>query len=359
MTDPKGRVALGMSGGVDSAAAAAVLLADGWEVEGVTCIFHDDDATDAAVRDASAVCARLGIHHTVRDSRAAFEARVIAPFVRDYAAGLTPSPCVGCNASVKVPELIAVADELGCSHVATGHYARIAQRADDGRFMVRSALDDRKDQSYMLALLTQKQLGRLLLPLGGATKLAVRAMAEDLALPVASKPESQDICFVPGDYADFLAERGVEGAPGDIVDAAGAVLGRHQGLHRYTVGQRKGLGIGGAPRPYFVVEKDAAENRLVVGFQEEARIRGVVVGGMNWQATEAPEEPLPCMVKLRYRSTPCACTVEPRADGTAFARLESPQPTTAPGQCAVFYAGTTVLGGGGIIDVVRESAEGR
>lgn len=350
---PKGRVALGMSGGVDSSAAAVVLMADGWEAVGVTCVFHDDARSEAAVRDAAAVCRRLGIPHTVRDSTAVFQRCVVEPFVRDYATGLTPSPCVGCNATCKVPELLVAADELGCSHVATGHYARIAQRKDDGRFLLRTALDDAKDQSYMLALLSQEQLSRLLLPLGGATKLAVRAVADDAGLPVAQKPESQDICFVEGSYADFLESRGVTGTPGEIVDAAGRVLGEHQGLFRYTVGQRKGLGIGGAPEPYFVVEKRPDENRLVVGFKDEAFIRGVEVGSVRWQSIAPPEEPLPCMVKLRYRSIPCACTVEPRTDGGAFVRLESPQPTTAPGQCAVFYAGTTVLGGGVIAGVAR------
>lgn len=346
-------VAVGMSGGVDSSVAAAVLLTDGWEVVGVTCVFQDDDRSAAAVRDAAAVCARLGVRHVVRDSTALFEACVVSPFVQDYARGVTPSPCVGCNARCKIPELLAAADEADCAFAATGHYARVSRRESDGRFMVRTALDDAKDQSYMLSLLSQEQLSRLMLPLGGATKLAVRSMADDMGLPVAHKPESQDICFVEGDYADFLAQRGVMGAPGDIVDAKGRVLGRHDGLLRYTVGQRKGLGIGGAPEPYFVVEKRPGENRLVAGFRRDTFITGVVTGSVNWQAVEAPTEPLPCMVKLRYRSVPCACTVLPRSDGGATVRLESPQPTTAPGQYAVFYAGTTVLGGGVIMDVER------
>lgn len=356
MQESERRVALGMSGGVDSAVSAAVLAADGWDVVGVTCAFQNDERSAAAARDAAAVCARLGIPHVVRDSAATFARCVVGPFVRDYARGLTPSPCVGCNATCKVPELLAAADELGCSHAATGHYARIARREADGRFLVRTALDDRKDQSYMLALLSQEQLARLVLPLGGTTKLAVRTLAEDWGLPVAQKPESQDICFVEGDYADFLEAHGVCGTAGDIVDAEGRVLGRHRGLHRYTVGQRKGLGIGGAPEPYFVVEKRPDRNELVVGFKDEARIGGVTVDGLNWQAFERLDAALPCMVKLRYRSAPCACTVEPRDDGTVFVRLESPQPTTAPGQYAVFYRGTTVLGGGAIAAVARTEA---
>lgn len=346
-------VAVGMSGGVDSSVAAAVLLAAGRQVVGVTCVFQDDERSAAAVRDAAAVCRRLGVRHVARDCTAAFEERVVEPFVRDYARGVTPSPCVGCNARCKIPELLAAADEAGCAQAATGHYARIARRESDGRFMVRTALDDAKDQSYMLSLLSQEQLSRLVLPLGGTTKLAVRALADELGLPVAHKAESQDICFVPNDYASFLAARGVAGEPGEIVDTAGRVVGRHRGLFRYTVGQRKGLGIGGAPEPYFVVEKRPEENRLVAGFRRETSISGVEVGLVNWQAREAPDGPLPCMVKLRYRSVPCACTVLPREDGGVSVRLESPQPTTAPGQYAVFYAGTTVLGGGVIMGVER------
>ena len=353
MSESKGRVALGMSGGVDSSASAAVLLSEGWGVVGVTCVFQDDERSEAAVRDARAVCERLHIPHVVRDSTTTFEQCVVAPFVEGYARGITPSPCVGCNASCKIPELIAVADEHGCDRVATGHYARIAQHAESGRYMVRTALDDAKDQSYMLSLLSQEQLSRLLLPLGGVTKLAVRTMAEDLCLPVAHKPESQDICFVPGDYADFLGARGVEGEPGSIVDTTGREVGRHRGLHRYTIGQRKGLGIGGAPEPYFVVAKDMERNQLVVGFKDEAFVRSVQTGGMNWQAISGIEEPLPCMCKLRYRSVPCACTLFPASDDTVHVRLETPQPITAPGQYAVFYAGTTVLGGGVIMAVER------
>ena len=346
------RVALGMSGGVDSAVSAALLMRAGYEVVGVTCRFTDDAAADRAAGDAAAVCARLGLRHVERDCAALFESAVVQPFVDAYAAGLTPSPCVGCNACCKLPSLLAAADELGCESVATGHYARIAQLADNGRYVVKCALDARKDQSYMLALLSQEQLARLVLPLGGTTKAEVRVLAADLGLPVAEKPESQDVCFIEGDYRAFLRARGVDDRPGAIVDCAGAVLGRHDGLANYTLGQRKGIGVA-APEPYYVVEKRVETRELVVGFADETLIGSVVVGGMNWQAYPALGESYDAMVKLRYRSRPCACIIEPEDDQRVSLALRSPQPTTAPGQYAVLYDGDTVLGGGMIEEVVH------
>ena len=344
------RVALGMSGGVDSAVSAALLMRAGCQVVGVTCRFHDDEASDRAEADAAAVCALLGIRHVVRKSMAAFERCVVAPFVDSYARGLTPSPCVSCNACCKIPALLDAAAEHGCDRIATGHYARIARLTDSGRFVVKTALDARKDQSYMLALLSQEQLARLVLPLGAMTKADVRIIAADLGLSVAEKPESQDNCFVEGDYRDFLRARGVEDAPGDIVDCAGRVLGRHDGLANYTVGQRKGIGIA-APEPYYVVEKRAASGQLVVGFADEALIGAVRVGAMNWQACDAPVEPRGAMAKLRYRSRPVACIMEPEGGQRVRIALQTPQPTTAPGQYAVMYRGDTVLGGGMIEEV--------
>ena len=249
-----GRIALGMSGGVDSAVSAALLMRAGYEVVGVTCRFRDNAATERAAADAAAVCSQLGIRHETPECVGEFERCVVEPFVSSYAAGLTPSPCVGCNARCKMPALVRVADELGCDRIATGHYARIARLSDSGRFVVKRALDARKDQSYMLSLLSQEQLARLVLPLGAMTKAEVRVIAADLGLVVAEKAESQDNCFIEGDYRPFLRARGVEDAPGDIVDRMGNVLGCHEGLANYTVGQRKGIGVAG-PEPYYVVEK--------------------------------------------------------------------------------------------------------
>ncbi|MDR2721617.1 MAG: tRNA 2-thiouridine(34) synthase MnmA, partial [Coriobacteriaceae bacterium] len=239
----KPRIALGMSGGVDSAVSAALLMRAGYEVVGVTCLFFDDETALGAQADAKAVCDLLGIAHVVWDCAPAFEAAVIEPFVGDYASGLTPSPCVSCNARCKIPSLIACADSLACAWVATGHYARVARLTKNNRFVIKAALDASKDQSYMLAQLSQDQLARLVFPLGGTTKAEVRIIAQDLGFSVADKPESQDVCFIKGDYVDFLKERGLADEAGAIVNATGEVLGQHTGLFRYTLGQRKGIGV--------------------------------------------------------------------------------------------------------------------
>lgn len=344
------RVALGMSGGVDSSVAVAVLQHHGYDVLGVTCLFDRTEKSMQAARDAAAVCARFGIEHVAHDCAAAFEERVVAPFVDAYRDGLTPSPCVSCNARMKIPALLDVAAAHGCVQVATGHYARVNRMLDSGRYAVLAALDHRKDQSYMLALLSQEQLARLVLPLGGMTKLEVRAFAADLGLEVADAPDSQDICFAPHGYRTLLAQRGVVEEPGDIVNYAGEVLGRHAGLSGYTVGQRRGIGVAG-PEPYYVIEKRAATRELVIGTEKESRIGSVLVRDVNWQAVAAPGSAQEAMVKLRYRSTPCACIIEPVDERCVRAVLLSPQPATAPGQYAVFYQGSVVLGGGMIEEV--------
>ena len=388
------RVIVGMSGGVDSSVTAALLMQAGYDVVGVTCVFTDSPSSQSAIDDAQAVAKVLGIQHLVYDCQDIFEQRVVQPFVDGYACGCTPSPCVGCNACVKIPALIVVADELAlrdgqpCDFVATGHYARVVQRGE--RFSVACAADAAKDQSYMLSLLTQEQLSRLVLPLGeiAGGKPEVRRIAAELGLPTASKSESQDICFIPdGNHQAFLERRGIVGEPGDIVTRDGALAGRHEGLFRYTIGQRKGLGIGGAPRPYYVVEKDAQHNRIVVAFENESFIDCVQVADLNWQAISsedmlqrcAADNVLACSVKLRYRqkAVPCrlvpgvykegsaealdvkACTMQPIGEDLAggitsvSVVLESPQTPTAPGQFAVFYDGDVVLGAGIIKSVSR------
>ncbi len=381
------RVALGMSGGVDSSVSAALLVQEGYDVVGVTCVFFDDPSSQVAINDARVVAKALGIRHVVRDCRDMFERHVIQAFVNAYACGNTPSPCVGCNALVKIPALISAASEASkesgypCDFVATGHYARIVRRC--GRLSIARAANAAKDQSYMLAMLTQNQLSRLALPLGNIAggKPEVRRIAAKLGLPTASKTDSQDICFIPdGDHRAFLDSRGVSGSPGDIVTRSGEVVGRHKGLFRYTVGQRKGLEIGGAPKPYYVVDKDAKHNQIVVAFGEDAWIDCVQVSDMNWQAL-FPEHlarryaecgPLACSVKLRYRQKAAPCRLVPVVGGEGDARispsdscdsrlvfesiegdipsvtvlLDEPQTPTAPGQFAVFYDGDMVLGAG-------------
>ncbi len=350
------RVALGMSGGVDSSLAAAVLLGAGYDVVGVTCTFADTPDAEASVSDAARVCAQFGIDHCVRRCECAFEENVVSPFVAQYASGLTPSPCVVCNALVKLPELAAQADALGCDYIATGHYARIArvpnEQGDPGRFAVLHALDRAKDQSYMLAMVGQELLSRLLLPLGGLTKTDVRLHAADLGLAVADKPESQDICFAPAGYRQLLEERGVSEEPGPIVDTQGRVIGRHAGLSRYTIGQRKGIGVAG-PAPYYVIGKNAQDNELVVGFEDDTLIQSVIVVDPVWQALDGLSSKRHVMVKLRYRSPAVACIIEPLSEMRVRVTLETPQPTTAPGQFAVFSLGDTIYGAGMIEEVQR------
>ena len=357
MTEPK-RIVVGMSGGVDSSVSAALLARAGWEVVGVTCDFVCGDSSCCDAADAHAVCEMLGIRHIHADFSPAFAERVIEPFCTAYAEGLTPSPCVGCNRDMKIPALLEIADEVGAEAVATGHYARVVRLPGEdggpGRFAIRRALDVRKDQSYMLSRLSQEQLSRLVLPLGGMTKPEVRILAEDWGLPVAHRSDSQDLCFAPEGYRALLAEHGVVSEPGPIVDGTGRVLGRHTGLVDYTPGQRSGLGIGGAPEPYYVIGKDAAANTLTVGFAAEALMRRAEVRDMVWQAFDTPPEQLDCAVKLRYRSSAAMCTVRPGEDGTVMVELTGPQPLTAPGQFAVFYSGDTVLGSGIISAVHRD-----
>ena len=376
------RVALGMSGGVDSSVSVEILKRAGYDVVGVTCVFQEGESSYAAARDAADVCRRMGVFHVVRDCTALFDEQVVRPFVQGYASGLTPSPCVGCNANAKFPSLLAAADDLGCDLVATGHYARIVrlretepeqepksksvsgsgpapeqeqeqeqkQEPAPERYAVMAALDARKDQSYMLAMLTQEQLSRIVFPLGAMTKAEVRIIATDLGLEVADKPESQDVCFIDGDYRPFLHARGFIDVPGPIVNGRGKVLGHHEGLSNYTVGQRKGIGVSG-PEPYYVIGKRVEDHALVVGCASEAKISAVVVENANWQAVPSLAKPCEAMVKLRYRSAPAACVIEPLGNGHVLVRLRSPQPTTAPGQYAVFYMGATVLGGGMIEEV--------
>ncbi len=353
----KKKILLGMSGGVDSTTAAALLLQAGFEVVGLTCIFINNEESRRSSEDAATSCAQLGIAHEELDCTREFEETVARPFVDDYASGLTPSPCVSCNARCKIPRLIEAADRLGCELVATGHYARIACLTSNGRYVVKCALDPSKDQSYMLSQLSQDQLARLVLPLGAMTKADVRAQAQDWGLPVADKPDSQDICFIQGGYPEYLVERGLTAQTGNIVDLYGQVLGRHDGLFRYTVGQRKGIGLA-ASEPYYVIEKRSDTNELVVGFKDHTLIDSLLVEGLVWQAFEKLEEPTECTVKLRYRSQAVACTVKAASPGSPDAvasgiqvDLVRPQPTTAPGQFAVFYIGDTMLGGGMIAQV--------
>ncbi|MFQ5914046.1 MAG: tRNA 2-thiouridine(34) synthase MnmA, partial [Nitrospinota bacterium] len=353
-----------MSGGVDSSVAAALLKEEGWETIGVGMQLWDyAEAKDAFgsccspfdVMDARAVAAKLRIPYYLQNFQDAFRRQVVDTFIAEYQAGRTPSPCVLCNQRFKFDHLLRRADELGSGRVATGHYARVIRREDEGRhalYRLYRGRDREKDQSYFLFSLNQKQLARATFPVGHLTKGEVRERARSLGLKTADKAESQDICFVTGgDYADFIQRQTDDDfQPGDIVDSFGRVLGRHAGLPRYTVGQRKGLGISAA-RPLYVLRIDAPGNRLVVGHEEDLGRREFTISQVNWiirPQGEASREGVPAGVQIRHRHTPKPARVFPLPQGRARVTYTEPERGVAPGQAAVFYRDDEVLGGGWI-----------
>ena len=352
------RVVVAMSGGVDSAVTAALVAEAGYDAVGVTLQLYDDGAASARkgaccagqdIYDARRVADAIGIPHYVLDYRTRFRESVIEPFADSYVAGETPIPCVTCNRTVKFRDLMGLARDLGADALATGHYVRRLPGPDGPE--LHRAVDADRDQSYFLFATTREQLDYLRFPLGGMTKDAVREEAERRALPVADKPDSQDICFVPdGGYARVV-ERLRPGAaePGEIVDLDGRRLGSHGGTIAFTVGQRRGLGIGGAGEPLYVIRTEPEARRVVVG-PRAALARGeIAVGGLNWLAgTEPPRRPIPVQAKIRSMRPPAAATLSASADGTATVALDAPEHGVAPGQACVLYDGERVLGGGWI-----------
>jgi tRNA-specific 2-thiouridylase len=353
------RIAVAMSGGVDSSVTAALLRGAGHEVLGFTLRLGSADgdwqATRACcglteVHDARRVADRLDIPHYVLNHAAAFEATVIADFLDEYAAGRTPNPCIRCNQYIKFAAFLDHARALGCEAVATGHYARLDQ-APDGRRRLRRGIDATKDQSYVLHTLTQDQLAASLLPLGELTKTRVRALAMEMGLATAAKPDSQEICFVEGRPGDFVARlRPAAVRPGPIVDAAGTVLGRHRGLPYYTVGQRRGLGLGG-DEPLFVSELRAADNTLVVAPAADAGRRAMVVEGLNWVSRPEPRagDGLDGWVQVRYRMKPEPGRLTALGPGRGAIDLAQPVLGVAPGQSAVVYDDQGYVLAGGVI----------
>lgn len=349
-------VLVAMSGGVDSSVAALLLVQQGLHVQGLTFDLGLDRqgprhgafscAPAAAVERAQQVCRLLDIPHQVIDRAKTFREIVIDPFCSQYAAGWTPNPCVRCNAFVKWPTLLEVASTIGCSHVATGHYARIQQSGD--RFRILRGQDRGKDQSYALYALSQESLCRTLLPLGPMTKADIRGIAAEASLPTSDTRESQDICFIPeGDYRSFLASRLSSVRPGPIQDREGKVLGLHRGLPYYTVGQRKGLGVS-ACEPLYVIEKNAANNLLVVGPRANLCKETVCTAEVNWVSTPPPPEgaTLQADVEVRYRSRPIPAELQVRSADAVHIRLTGHDQAVAPGQSAVWYEGDLLLGGG-------------
>lgn len=356
------RVVIAMSGGVDSSVAAALLVQQGYEVIGITLNVWPkllpDEATEredaccslSAVEDARRIADRLNIPHYVLNFREVFAEKVIANFVAEYKRGRTPNPCIRCNEFIKFDALLSRALALEAEFVATGHYIRLARDEARDRFILNRAADRSKDQSYVLYVLRQDQLAHSLFPLGGMAKSDTRRLAKELALPVANKPDSQEICFVQdNDYGGFLRsyDPGLA-TPGPILDAGGNLLGTHKGIIHYTVGQRKGLGLA-AGRPLYVVALDAARNAVVVGAEEQLYARGLVAEGVNWVSVEWPTEPIRAAVKIRYRAREVPATLHALEGDRVRVRFDEPQKAVTPGQAVVFYDGDLLLGGGSIV----------
>jgi len=349
------RVVAAMSGGVDSAVVAALLKREGYDVVGVTLQLYDAGAAakkkgaccaGADIHDARRVAERLEIPHYVLDYESRFKRAVMDEFASAYAAGETPIPCVACNEKVKFADLLDTAKELGADALATGHYVRRVEGAAGAE--LHRAADAARDQSYFLFRTTREQLSYLRFPLGAMEKPQVRAIAAELELSVAAKPDSQDICFVPdGDYARVVSRLKPDAArPGEIVDWEGRVLGRHEGVIHFTIGQRKGLGLSGNEAPLFVLKLDAANARVVVGPREALRARSVALRDVNWLV--APQVSFECAVKVRSTRPPVSALVTPHESG-ASVELLGFEEAVAPGQACVFYDGPRVLGGGTIV----------
>jgi tRNA-uridine 2-sulfurtransferase len=364
-----GLVAVAMSGGVDSSTVAALLQEQGRPVIGLTmqlwnqrrlpelqgggpaqhrCCSLDD------VYDAKRVAQHLNFPHYVVNFEQQFEERVVRPFVDEYLSGRTPVACTNCNTDVKFEPLLRMARQIGAEKLATGHYARIRHNPENGRWELLRAKDDTKDQSYFLWGLTQEQLARSEFPLGELTKGEVRASARRANLPVADKPESMELCFVPnGSYVQFIEaysrDRGaaLSGDSGEIVSVEGAVIGRHNGVHQFTIGQRKGLGFA-AGKPLYVLAIDRENNRVVVGDDESLRSSTCEVEGVNWIAMENSAASVRASVKIRHKHAPAEATIQPLDPTHARITFDQPQRAITPGQGAVFYQDDHVLGGGWI-----------
>lgn len=348
----KGRVAVAMSGGVDSAAAALLLQQAGYEVWGVTLRLQSCagavEAAEAEIDAARRAAEALGIPHRVLDLRERFRSAVMDRFVSEYLAGRTPNPCVDCNREIKFGALLDWALEQGADYLSTGHYARVDQAGENGRWRLLRGTDRRKDQSYVLYQLTQRQLSHLLLPLGSYDKPAIRSLVENRGLSNARKADSQDICFIPdGDYAAFLARSGAELVPGDFVDQTGRVLGRHKGLPCYTPGQRKGLGVS-AGAPVYVLRKEAASNRIILGPDSALYTTELTAERVNWLSVPPPEGPMAVTAKTRYTQREAAATAELLPDGRLRVIFQEPQRAVTAGQAVVLYVGDAVAGGGTI-----------
>ena len=346
-----------MSGGVDSSVAALLLLKAGYDVTGVTMRLRPDEYMQQSaaggccsledIDDARRVAYKLGIDHLVLNFQDVFEKDVIDYFAAQYAAGLTPNPCIACNRHVKFGAMLRRAKALDFDYIATGHYA-IIERNEAGRWLLKKAPSS-KDQSYVLYSFTQEQLSRTLMPLGRYTKPQARAMAEEAGLPVAHKPDSQEICFVENnDYVGFIERyTGAKAPVGNFLDAGGAIIGRHLGITHYTIGQRKGLGTAFG-RPMYVTKIDTLHNTVTLGEEGSQYSRSLVAADLNFIPFDKLEKEIPAQVKVRYQAQPSQAKLIPTAGGKVRVEFETPQRAVTPGQAVVFYDGDLVLGGGTI-----------
>ena len=359
------RVLIAMSGGVDSSVTAWLLQREGYDCAGATMrLYRNTDLGEAChktccsetdAEDAGDVAFRLGIPFEVLDYSPLFRERVIRSFLRAYQQGLTPNPCIDCNRYLKFEAMLDYALREGYDAIATGHYARITREESGGRWQLRKALDESKDQSYVLYMLTQEQLAHLLLPLGERRKTEIRQLAAEQGFINARKHDSQDICFIPdGDYAAFLERWSGQTWPeGDILDLQGKVLGRHRGALRYTIGQRRGLDLPMGERVY-VCAKDMERNTVTVGPESALYSRALLAGRMNWLSIPEPDGPIRVSARTRYRQTETLATAYPLPEGRMRLVFDEPKRAVTVGQAVVLYDGELVVGGGTILEAIRE-----